>query len=299
MLASLGIRVEETMRPNVAGGWGGNRRLPPWCELAWTWARIAPEFNKATCSAGRLQIDWRDILNSNRIAFIGAGNMANSLIRGLLAKGVPAGNIAACDVDTSKLVELQTECRISTGSMAEVAVDADVLLLAVKPQVMGQVCETLRPLLQTGTLVISIAAGIPLKSMEQWLGNTQSALAEAILSAVGISRWLDSEHDINAVTALSGSGPAYFFLLMEAMQEAGVALGLEPELARALTIQTALGAAKLAATSDVGPDELRRRVTSPNGTTQAALEQFESEDFRGLVERALSAAQKRSVELAG
>ncbi len=127
----------------------------------------------------------------------------------------------------------------------------------------------------------------------------QRMLAEAILSAVGISRWLGSEHDINAVTALSGSGPAYFFLLMEAMQEAGVALGLEPELARALTIQTALGAAKLAASSDVGPDELRRRVTSPNGTTQAALEQFESEDFRGLVERALSAAQKRSVELAG
>ncbi len=271
----------------------------------------------------------RDNLNSSRIAFIGAGNMANSLIRGLLAKGVPAANIAACDIDTAKLAELRAECGIRTGSMAEVAVDADVLLLAVKPQVMGQVCETLRPLLQTGTLVISIAAGIPLKSMEQWLGNTQaivrcmpntpalvlegatglfanantspaqSALAEAILSAVGISRWLGSEHDINAVTALSGSGPAYFFLLMEAMQEAGVALGLEPELARALTIQTALGAAKLAATSDVGPDELRRRVTSPNGTTQAALEQFESEDFRGLVERALSAAQKRSVELAG
>lgn len=270
----------------------------------------------------------RDNLNSSRIAFIGAGNMANSLIRGLLAKGVPAANIAACDIDTAKLAELRAECGIGTGSMSEIAA-ADVLLLAVKPQVMGQVCETLRPLLQTGTLIISIAAGIPLKSMEQWLGNTQAivrcmpntpalvlegatglfanantspaqrALAETILSAVGISRWLGSEHDINAVTALSGSGPAYFFLLMEAMQEAGVALGLEPELARALTIQTALGAAKLAASSDVGPDELRRRVTSPNGTTQAALEQFESEDFRGLVERALSAAQKRSVALAG
>ena len=268
-------------------------------------------------------------MNDSRIAFIGAGNMANSLIRGLIAKGVPGPQIAACDLDVVKLEQLQTECGIRTGTMAEVAAEADVVLLAVKPQGMAGVCEALRPSLKQGVLIISIAAGIPLRSLEAWLGSeraivrcmpntpalvlegatglfanantspAQRALAETILSAVGISRWLDSEHDINAVTALSGSGPAYFFLLMEAMQEAGVALGLEPELARALTIQTALGAAKLAATSDVGPDELRRRVTSPNGTTQAALEQFESEDFRGLVERALSAAQKRSVELAG
>lgn len=267
-------------------------------------------------------------MNNSRIAFIGAGNMANSLIRGLIAKGVPAGNIAACDIDSAKLAELEAECGIRTGSMNAMAADADVLLLAVKPQVMAQVCETLSPLLRNSTLIISIAAGIPIKSMEQWLGaqqaivrcmpNTpalvlegatglfanahtskvQRELAEAILSAVGISRWLHTENDINAVTALSGSGPAYYFLLMEAMEQAAVKLGLEPELARALTIQTALGAAKLAASSDVALDELRRRVTSPNGTTQAAIEQFEREDFRGLVERAVTAAQKRSVELA-
>lgn len=256
--------------------------------------------------------------------------MANSLIRGLIAKGVPAGNISACDIDSTKLAELQSECGIRTGSMEDVARHADVLLLAVKPQVMAQVCATLQTVLPaSGTLIISIAAGIPLKSMEQWLGakqaivrcmpntpalvlegatglfanaNTsaaQRALAEAILSAVGISRWLATENDINAVTALSGSGPAYYFLLMEAMEQAAVKLGLEPEMARALTLQTALGAAKLAASSDVAPDELRRRVTSPNGTTQAAIEQFEREDLRGLVERAINAAQKRSVELAG
>lgn len=256
--------------------------------------------------------------------------MANSLIRGLLAKGVPAGNIAACDIDSAKLAELAAECGIRTGDIADIAATADVLLLAVKPQVMQQVCATLRPVLpNSGTLIISIAAGIPLRSLESWLGNEQAivrcmpntpalvlegatglyanastspnqrTLAETILAAVGICRWLSSENDINAVTALSGSGPAYYFLMMEAMEQAAVALGLEPEMARALTIQTALGAAKLAASSDVAPDELRRRVTSPGGTTQAAIEQFEADGFRELVQRAISAAQKRSVELAG
>ena len=268
-------------------------------------------------------------MNDSRIAFIGAGNMANSLILGLIAKGVPATNIAACDIDQTRLDVLRQVCGITTGSMAEVASQADVVVLAVKPQVLADVCSTLSPLLPANTLVISIAAGIPLSSLERWLGadravvrcmpntpalvlegatglfansntsTTQKKLAEDILSAVGISRWLASEHDINAVTALSGSGPAYYFLLMEAMEEAAITMGLEPEMARALTIQTALGAAKLAASSDVPPSELRRRVTSPGGTTQAAIESFEHDGFRDLVSRALQAAQKRSVELAG
>jgi pyrroline-5-carboxylate reductase len=268
-------------------------------------------------------------VNNSRIAFIGAGNMANSLIRGLIAKGVPGPQIAACDLDVVKLEQLQTECGIRTGTMAEVAAEADVVLLAVKPQGMAGVCEALRPSLKQGVLIISIAAGIPLRSLEAWLGSeraivrcmpntpalvlegatglfananttaAQSALAEAILSAVGTSAWLASEDAINAVTALSGSGPAYFFLLMEAMEQAGVAMGLAPALARQLTLQTALGAAKLAAGSDVAPDELRRRVTSPGGTTEAAIRSFESADFRAVVEQALFAAQKRSVELAG
>lgn len=277
-------------------------------------------------------------MNDSRIAFIGAGNMANSLILGLIAKGVPASNLTACDIDQTRLATLRQECGIRTGSMEELAADADVLVLAVKPQVLAGVCATLGSLLDSrlnsrlksqSPLIISIAAGIPLSSLEQWLGPqqaivrcmpntpalvlegatglfantntkvTQKQLAEDILSAVGICRWLGSEHDINAVTALSGSGPAYYFLLMEAMEQTAVSMGLEPEMARALTIQTALGAARLAASSDVGPEELRRRVTSPGGTTQAAIESFESEGFRDLVSRALTAARKRSIELAG
>lgn len=269
-------------------------------------------------------------LNHSKIAFIGAGNMANALIRGLIAKGVRGQNITACDIDTEKLSALQSECGIQVDDMSAIARSADVILLAVKPQVMETVCKTLSSdLKEEGQVIISIAAGIPIASFEKWLGSdkaivrcmpntpalvsegatglfandntagSQRALAESILSAVGICRWLASEGDIDAVTALSGSGPAYYFLLMEAMEQAGIEMGLDPAMARALTIQTALGAAKLAASSDVAPDELRRRVTSPGGTTQAAIESFEGEGLRDIVSRALLAAQKRSVELAG
>lgn len=268
-------------------------------------------------------------MNNSKIAFIGAGNMATSLIMGLLNKGAMPSNIAACDIDQAKLSQLHDDCGISTGSIEEIVKEADVVVLAVKPQGMEQVCRTLRALLpESGCVIISIAAGIPLQKFETWLGaeeaivrcmpntpalvsegatglfanantsSAQAALAETILSAVGICSWLESEDAINAVTALSGSGPAYYFLMMEAMEQAAVKMGLDPEMARSFTIQTALGAAKLAASSDVAPDELRRRVTSPGGTTEAAIKTFESEGFRELVERAINAAQKRSIELA-
>jgi pyrroline-5-carboxylate reductase len=268
-------------------------------------------------------------LNNSNIAFIGAGNMATSLIMGLLNKGSTPSNIAACDIDSDKLGQLRAECGIRTGTLHEVVKTADVIVLAVKPQAMEELCATLKPLLPaTGCVILSIAAGIPLHKFEAWLGaqqaivrcmpntpalvsegatglfanaNTsapQAALAETILSAVGICSWLESEEAINAVTALSGSGPAYYFLMMEAMEQVAVKMGLNPEMARRFTIQTALGAAKLAAASDVAPDELRRRVTSPGGTTEAAIKSFEHEDFRGIVEHALTAAQKRSIELA-
>lgn len=268
-------------------------------------------------------------MNNSKIAFVGAGNMATSLIMGLLNKGAVPSNIAACDIDPGKLEQLHEQCGIRTGALDEIVKTADVIVLAVKPQGMEQVCRTLKPLLPaTGCVIISIAAGIPLHKFEAWLGagqaivrcmpntpalvsegatglfanaNTsaaQAALAETILSAVGICSWLESEADINAVTALSGSGPAYFFLMMEAMEQVAVQMGLNAQMARSFTIQTALGAAKLAAASDVAPDELRRRVTSPGGTTEAAIKSFEAEGFRALVEHALSAAQKRSIELA-
>ena len=268
-------------------------------------------------------------MNNSKIAFIGAGNMATSLIMGLINKGATPSNIAACDIDTDKLHQLSVDCSIRTGTLEEIVKTADVIVLAVKPQVMDKVCETLKPLLPaSGCVIISIAAGIPLRKFENWLGSQQAivrcmpntpalvsegatglfanantssdqaALAETILSAVGICSWLESEDAIDAVTALSGSGPAYFFLMMEAMEQTAVKMGLGAEMARNFTIQTALGAAKLAAASDVAPDELRRRVTSPGGTTEAAIKTFEKEGFRDLVEHALLAAQKRSIELA-
>ena len=268
-------------------------------------------------------------MKNSKIAFIGAGNMANSLIHGLLNKGVDKSKITACDVDIEKLQALQQACGINIQSVEDAAKSSNVIVLAVKPQVMQQVCAQLKDLLPAkGSLIISIAAGIPLSSLENWLGagqsivrcmpntpalvsegatglyanaNTsadQASLAESVLSAVGICSWLDNEAQIDMVTALSGSGPAYYFLLMEAMEQAAITMGLAPEMARKFTIQTALGAAKLAASSDVAPDELRRRVTSPGGTTEAAIKSFESDAFRSIVERAISAAQKRSIELA-
>lgn len=268
-------------------------------------------------------------LGPRRIGFIGAGNMAGSLIHGLLTRNVPARQIYASDIDARKLQQLSDQNGIVTGGIASLANTVDVIILAVKPQVMHTVCEQLAPqLARPDCLVISIAAGIPLASLEAWLGahrpivrcmpNTPALvgegasglfannncteehrrLANAILGAVGISCWLQAEKDIDTVTALSGSGPAYFFLMMEAMEKAGVKLGLTADVARQLAIQTALGAGKLAASSDAPPAELRRRVTSPGGTTEQALLSFARDDFEDIIERAMSAAHTRAVELA-
>ena len=268
-------------------------------------------------------------MKNSQISFIGAGNMANSLIRGLINKGVPPSHIAATDIDSDKLAELHAECGISTGDSATAAAQADVIVLAVKPQVMATVCEQLRPLIgKADCVIISIAAGIPVASLQKWLGeeraivrcmpNTPSLVGEGatglyanahcrdahkqlagdIMGAVGIACWLQEESDIDTVTALSGSGPAYFFLMMEAMEKAAVQMGLEPNVARQLAIQTALGAGKLASTSDVAPDELRRRVTSPGGTTEQALLSMARDGFETTVATAMQAAQKRAAELA-
>jgi pyrroline-5-carboxylate reductase len=268
-------------------------------------------------------------LDNSHIAFIGAGNMAGSLIHGLRSKGVAPDHLLACDIDPARLQQLHEECGITTGSLAEVCAQADVIVLATKPQVLKAVCEELAPLLRARRcLVISIAAGIPLDSLQQWLGaetalvrcmpNTpalvsigatglfanafaspaQKQLAENILEAVGVVCWLPQEADIGAVTALSGSGPAYYFLLMEAMIAAGTRMGLSQETAQRLTLQTALGAATLAMQSDVPPAELRRRVTSPGGTTEQAIRTFERLGFTAIVAEAMHAAQRRSDELA-
>lgn len=273
--------------------------------------------------------DTQRQLGARRIGFIGAGNMAASLIHGLLTRGVPASQIYASDIDASKLQLLRDQHGIMSGDIASLANTVDVIILAVKPQVMRSVCEELASRsLRPDCVVISIAAGIPLAALEQWLGshrpivrcmpNTPALvgegasglfandncseehrqLADAILGAVGISCWLQAEKDIDTVTALSGSGPAYFFLLMETMEKAGIKLGLTADVARRLAIQTAAGAGRLAASSDVPPAELRHRVTSPGGTTEQALLSFARDDFETIVERAMSAAYDRAVELA-
>ena len=267
-------------------------------------------------------------MSKTRIAFIGAGNMAASLIGGLRAQGVDATQIRASDPGADTRARVHAEHGIQTFEHNADAVEgADVVVIAVKPQAMKAVCEALKPALKPEQLVVSIAAGITCASMAHWLGaqplvrcmpNTpallrqgvsglyateqvtpaQRAEAEQLLSAVGIALWVDSEAQLDAVTAVSGSGPAYFFLLIEAMTAAGEKLGLSRETASRLTLQTALGAAHMAVNSDVDAAELRRRVTSPNGTTEAAIKSFQAGGFEALVEHALGAAAHRSAEMA-
>ncbi|MHC8302909.1 pyrroline-5-carboxylate reductase [Pseudomonas sp. ZS1P83] len=267
-------------------------------------------------------------MSKTRIAFIGAGNMAASLIGGLRAKGLDAAQIRASDPGAETRAKVNAEHGVEVfADNAEAIQGAEVIVLAVKPQAMKAVCEAIRPSLKPNQLVVSIAAGITCASMNNWLGaqpivrcmpNTPALLrqgvsglfataevnaeqrqqAEELLSAVGIALWLGEEQQLDAVTAVSGSGPAYFFLLIEAMTAAGVKLGLPPETAAQLTLQTALGAAHMAVASDVDAAELRRRVTSPAGTTEAAIKSFQAGGFEALVEKALGAAAHRSAEMA-
>ncbi|WLG84554.1 pyrroline-5-carboxylate reductase [Pseudomonas cucumis] len=267
-------------------------------------------------------------MSKTRIAFIGAGNMAASLIGGLRAKGLDAAQIRASDPGEETRARVSAEYGIEVfADNAEAIQGVDVIVLAVKPQAMKAVCEAIRPNLKPNQLVVSIAAGITCASMKNWLGaqpivrcmpNTPALLrqgvsglfatsevsaeqrqqAEELLSAVGIALWLNEEQQLDAVTAVSGSGPAYFFLLIEAMTAAGVKLGLPADIAAQLTVQTALGAAHMAVASDVDAAELRRRVTSPAGTTEAAIKSFQAGGFEALVEKALGAAAHRSAEMA-
>jgi pyrroline-5-carboxylate reductase len=269
--------------------------------------------------------------HSQTIAFIGAGNMASALIQGLIRQGSAAGNLLVADIDTDKLQSLAHDYGIRPASEDEIAAEAEIIVLAVKPQVMESVCASLgEKINQAGRqpLIISVAAGITLASLDQWLGgnaalvrcmpNTpaligkgasglyanarvdtmQRQASSAIMEAVGLSVWVEKETDLDAVTAVSGSGPAYFFLFMEAMQDAARDMGLEADLARSLVLQTAMGAAELAAQSKEELAELRRRVTSPGGTTEQAIKSFQADKLEAIVAKALQAARRRSEELA-
>lgn len=269
-------------------------------------------------------------MENSSIAFVGGGNMTRSLVGGLLADGVPAARLVATEPDPDRRTALQHDFGIRvTADNAAAAADADVVVLAVKPQVMpGVARELARPLAGRDVLVISIAAGIPSTDLARWLGgsvpvirampNTPALLrcsatvlcagpgagerhrelAESILRAVGSVSWIEDEAQMDTVTALSGTGPAYFFLLAEALADAAAAQGMAPELARLLAIETAVGAARMALESEEDIAALRARVTSPGGTTEAAMNALEAGGFRALVADALDRAQARSRELA-
>ena len=239
--------------------------------------------------------------------------MASSLINGLLAQGMEPSLILASDIDSSKTEHLRQENGIRIASNQELVNAADIIVLAVKPQVLGELCQEI-DLCSRSQLVVSVAAGIPLERLESWLGligkgvaglianantsESQKALASDLMAAVGITVWVETEQAIDAVTAVSGSGPAYYFLYIEAMQEAAEAMGLPADTARILCMQTAIGACELANSSGDSVSELRRKVTSPGGTTEQAILQFESGGLRELVRKALRAACDRSKQLA-
>ncbi|WP_333873701.1 pyrroline-5-carboxylate reductase [Methylobacter sp.] len=268
-------------------------------------------------------------MKTNKIGFIGGGNMASSLISGLIASGHAPEQIWVSDINPDTLNNLAEQLNVNTSANNDDVVNAvDVVVLAVKPQTLGAVAQGIAALIQQKkSLVVSIAAGINQNSLSRWLGadtaivrcmpNTpalvltgatalhandkvtaeQRDLAENILRAVGIALWVEDEAELDAVTAVSGSGPAYYFLLMEAMEKAALELGLSQETARLLVQQTALGAAKIALESAESPEQLRKRVTSPGGTTQQAIETFEQGGFTELVAKALHAARDRSIEM--
>lgn len=263
------------------------------------------------------------------ITFIGGGNMARSLIGGMLAAGTPAANVHVVEPREEARTQLHADFGVAAHADAvDIAGRSDTLVLAVKPQVMKSVCEGLAPHFGTATpLLISIAAGIQLEQLERWLGGSpalvrcmpntpaligagatalcanrhvsaeQRERAASILDSSGLTRWIDDEALMDAATGVSGSGPAYFFAFVEALEDAGVAEGLPRDVARALACQTCLGAGRMLCEGDDTPAELRRKVTSPNGTTAAALDSFAADKLPEMVARAVNAAAQRGKSL--
>jgi pyrroline-5-carboxylate reductase len=263
------------------------------------------------------------------IGFIGGGNMARSLIGGLLARGWKVEQIVVADPLPAQLDALRTQWSVRvTDDNAVAARDADVIVLAVKPQMMRKAAEGIgiaigarRP------LVISVAAGIRASDIQRWLpgiavvrampnqpalqgcgmtglyatddvSSARRALAEQMLGAVGATLWLEREQHMDIVTAVSGSGPAYFFLLIEMLEQAGVAQGLSPEVSRRLAIETAYGSGAMAREASDPPSVLREQVTSKGGTTAAALQVLEERRVREAFDAAVAAATRRAAELA-
>ena len=271
-----------------------------------------------------------------KIAFIGCGNMAQSLIGGLIANGTNSNDIIVADPQEASTAAAKNKWSVTVANdNRDAASKADVVVLAVKPQQMKNVLTDMAADLDQ-QLLVSIAAGILTRDILTWahgpdkqqatdkqlavvrcMPNTpaliqcgatglyadssatdaQRKTAENILAAVGITAWVENESQLDAITALSGSGPAYFFLMIEAMTDAAKELGLQHDLAVNFATQTALGAARMTAEGDNEPAQLRKNVTSPAGTTEAALKSFDNDNFRKIVLSAMQAADKRAREL--
>lgn len=261
-----------------------------------------------------------------KINFIGGGNMARAIIGGLSQNGFDMSDITILELDAQKRIELAHDLNVQvTDTYAEFR-NTDVIVLAIKPQQLKEVCHQLRPVLES-QLIVSIAAGVRSKDISAWLGEykdivrvmpntpaqiqagvsalyaiqsvnqTQRDQASTILAAVGKTLWLDDETKMDAVTAISGSGPAYVFYFIEALQEAGVALGLKEDEAKMLALQTFAGASLLASQSETDIKTLRAQVTSKGGTTEQGILSLESADIKHIVANAAKAAADKSVTL--
>jgi len=262
-----------------------------------------------------------------RLTFIGGGNMASALIGGLIARGQRAADVSVIDPAADCRVGLAQRLGVRVAERPDAAALAgELLVFAVKPQQMAEAAAAVAPLL-SGQLVVSVAAGIRASDLSRWLGghtrivrampNTPALIgegvtglsalpglseddrrnAEAVLGAVGPTVWVEQEAMLDAVTAVSGSGPAYVFRFMEAIEQAGITMGLTAAQARTLTLHTFIGAAKLAAASDEPLSVLRERVTSKGGTTAAALSVMTERDLPAVIAAALEAARSRSAEM--
>lgn len=268
-------------------------------------------------------------MENTNIAFIGCGNMSHSLIGGLIANDVPTDCLSASDPDPGRRRTLSDQFGIRTSAdNITIVTGADVIVLAVKPQVMRSVVKEVAPSFEgLDKLIISIAAGIRLDSISRWLGQTaaiirvmpntpaliqagmtalfanvhstkaQKHIAETLMRSVGGTIWLENEMQMDNVTALSGSGPAYFFYLMECMEKAAEGMGLDKAQARLLILETALGSAKMALLSSADPKTLRKQVTSPGGATEQALAVFTQKNLDVIVREAITAAARRAQAL--
>lgn len=264
------------------------------------------------------------------VGFIGAGNMARALAGGLINSGWDRSRLILSDPDAGQRDGIHALLGLEVhADNAAVAARADILVFAVKPQALAVAAQALAAVAQQRRpLVVSVAAGVRIGDLERWLGGNLPVVrvmpntavlvgagacgmyanahvseamrsqAESILRAVGVAVWVEREELLDAVTALSGSGPAYFFLIMEALEQAAIAQGLPREAARLLTLQTAYGAAKMALEGAEEPAILRRHVTSPGGTTEQAIRVLEEGGLRKLFQDALTAAARRARELA-